>query len=117
MVMAGVTRLITVSGEALGQHPGWTMTILVKLLLKNILADAVEADAIIQQTDLDWTIVRPYRISEGNAVHRYAISPIPFRSPLFIRLSARPDVVDFVARVTKEGSYTRQVAYLSTRGI
>lgn len=117
MAQTGVKRLVTVSGAALGQHPGLLMTLLVKLLLKHILADASEADALIQKTELDWTIVRPSRINEAAAVQKYDISPVPFRSPLLIRLSARPDVVDFVARVTREASYTRQVAYLSTRSI
>jgi putative NADH-flavin reductase len=117
MTQVGVKRFVSLSGVALGEKPGFVMTIIRQLLLKNIYADALEADGIIQRTDHDWTIVRPYRMTEGPATQKYQISTEPFPSPIFIRLTSRPDVVDFITRVTQEGTYPRQVAYLSTRGI
>jgi len=117
MTQAGVKRFVSLSGVALGEKPGFVMTIIRKLLLKNIYADALESDAIIQRTDHEWTIVRPYRMTGGQTTQKYLISTEPFPSPVFIRLTSRADVADFIARVTQEGTYPRQIAYLSTRGI
>ena len=117
MTQAGVKRFVSLSGVALGEKPGFVMTIIRKLLLKNIYADALESDAIIQRTDHEWTIVRPYRMTGGQATQKYLISTKPFPSPVFIRLTSCADVADFMARVTQEGTYSRQIAYVSTRGI
>jgi putative NADH-flavin reductase len=117
MTQAGVTRFVSRSGVALGEQPGFVMTIIRKLLLKNVYADALESDAIIQRTDHEWTIVRPYRMTGGRATQTYRISTKPFPSPVFIRLTSRADVADFMTRITQEGTYPRQIAYVSTRGI
>src|SRR2546421_586071 len=117
MAQAGVKRFVSLSGVALGEKPGFVMTIIRQLLLKNVYADALESDAIIQRTDHDWTIVRPYRMTGGQTTQKYLISTEPFPSPVVIRLTSRPDVADFIARGTQEGTYPLQIAYLSTRGI
>jgi len=117
MTQLGVKRLVFLSGVAMGEKPGILMTILRLLLLKEVYADAVAADAIVQPTDLDWTIVRPYRMTNGPQTQKYRISLQPFRAPILLRLTSRGDVVDFMARATLEGTYLRQTAYLSTHGI
>jgi len=96
---------------------GHVMTIIRQLLLNNVYADALESDAIIRRTDHEWTIVRPYRMTAGQSTRKYLISTEPFPSPVFIRLTSRGDVADFMARVTQDGTYPRQIAYVSTRGI
>ena len=81
MTQVGVKRFVSLSGVALGEKPGFVMTIIRQLLLKNVYADAIESDAIIQRTDHEWTIVRPYRMTGGQSTLKKLL---PF---LLIRLS------------------------------
>ncbi len=87
-----------------------------RLVLDRLLSQG-HVMTIIRRTDHEWTIVRPYRMTAGQSTRKYLISTEPFPSPVFIRLTSRGDVADFMARVTQDGTYPRQIAYVSTRGI
>lgn len=117
MRQAGVNRLICISGAGLGDNAGFLIQNIVRpLLLKNVYADALAQDTLIQQSDLDWTIVRPYRLTNG-AESNYQAAAKPFRSPLIIRMTSRSDVAAFMMREAVTPRYVRHIAYVSSRAI
>lgn len=115
MQRTGVRRLICISGAALRDNAGFIIQNIVQpLLLRNVYADAVAQDSLIASSDLDWTIVRPYRLTTTVAPPAYSVSDAPFRSPLLLRWTRRSDVADFMVREAQANAYVRRKAYIST---
>lgn len=79
MKNAGARRLITISGSMLddtGDGPllryvGKPMT---RRILANVCADMRRAEDAIHESDLDWTIVRPPRLSDHAATGKWRIA-------------------------------------------
>lgn len=66
-----VSRLVTLvgAGVEMGGDASsigrWVMRSVMKLMVGEMLADAQQHSDIIAETDLDWTIVRPPRLTDG----------------------------------------------------
>lgn len=76
MRTAGVSRLavITASGPFTDGDGVFTRYIakpLVQRLLRNQFDDMVATERVIGESGLDWTVVRPPRLTDGAARHRY----------------------------------------------
>jgi putative NADH-flavin reductase len=77
MQKAGARRLLTVSGSIVadeGESP--YLRYLLKpvarrTFLRHVCADMRAAEAEVEATDLDWTIMRPPRLTAGPATGRY----------------------------------------------
>jgi nucleoside-diphosphate-sugar epimerase len=74
---AGVRRLIAVTGIEAGDSRGSTgflhARVLFPLILQRIYADKSAQEALIRQSGLDWTIVRPGILTDGPATGRYRV--------------------------------------------
>ncbi|MCG3174576.1 MAG: hypothetical protein GMKNLPBB_02821 [Myxococcota bacterium] len=76
----GVTRLACVTGCLIG-HPREHLRGIYRLpfefgeKMKAMLADRREQERLIMASGLDWTIVRPPRLTNGPAKGRYATGP------------------------------------------
>ena len=67
---AGVRRLVVVSVSAIeGSHP-WFFIQLVRWLLRKPYADFGRMEALVRSSGLDWTIVRPPRLTNARAMGR-----------------------------------------------
>jgi putative NADH-flavin reductase len=84
MRSAGTRRLVVVSGTGPfdeGEGPGMRYVIkpIGRLFLKNVFADFVAMEDIVRTSGLDWTILRPSRLTD-KAAHRslpHAARPEP----------------------------------------
>lgn len=72
----GVSRLIAITAG--GTHPGWDRNnaVFYELFIKRILLrgqyqDMRRMEAIIQESDVDWTIVRPSGLSDDEGTGNY----------------------------------------------
>lgn len=74
MTSAGVRRLVFTSALGVGDSYG-DAPIVAKLffltLLRDIYADKLIGDRLIASTDLDWTIVRPSKMTDGPLTASY----------------------------------------------
>lgn len=114
----GVMHLVCISGAGLGDNAGIIMTYIIRpLLLKNVYADALAQDALIQRSSLDWTIVRPYRLTDGQGTAHYKVAFAPFPSPLIIRSTTRADVADFMLKEVQTRNFSKKIAFISTRRV
>jgi len=108
MVRSGPRRLIYLS--FLGVRGGRQQLSLLgrylvaPLILRNVVIDHEAKEKIITQSGLDWTIVRPPRLSNGPHTRNYrhggnirAVSVIPMIS--------RADVADFMLRQLDDHAY------------
>jgi putative NADH-flavin reductase len=74
----GVRRLVCVTGAMIG-HPrdrlvGWVYPLMARLLPRSqrrVLADRRRQEEIVAQSRLDWTLVRPPRLSNERATGNY----------------------------------------------
>jgi putative NADH-flavin reductase len=76
MQKTGARRLLTVSGSIVADEGESPYLRLIKPLvrrtfLRHVCADMRAAEAEVEATDLDWTIIRPPRLTAGPVTGRY----------------------------------------------
>jgi uncharacterized protein YbjT (DUF2867 family) len=100
MIIAGVKRLISVTGLGAGDsrgHGGLLYDALVfPLLLKRVYDDKDVQEWIIRSSGLDWTIVRPGLLTNRPAKGRYRI--LTAAEDWRFGLISRADVADFLVQ-------------------
>lgn len=107
MRAAGVSRLIWISSHGVGDsrgHSGFLFEhIVVPLRLQAEFADKECQEALVAASDLDWTIIRPARLTSGPPTRRLRAQP---RLPISIRNSiSRADVAEFALTELEHGSH------------
>lgn len=76
MDKAGTRRLLVLSGSIAADGGGFLLRYLLKPLarrtfLRHVCADMQQAEAAVAGTGLDWTVVRPPRLTGGRATGKY----------------------------------------------
>ncbi|HVZ69497.1 MAG TPA: SDR family oxidoreductase [Rhizomicrobium sp.] len=110
MQNAGLKRTVLVTGLGAGDsrgHQGWLYdNVLFPIFLSRSYADKDRAEAIFQKSSLDWTIVRPGRLTNGpkKANMEALLSPETYR---FGSIS-RSDVAAFILDCIEKGTFMRQ---------
>jgi putative NADH-flavin reductase len=112
----GVRRLIVETSLDVGDSRGelgWAFTWIFRpLLLRNIFADKEVQERIIQDSGLDWVIVRPAYLTNGPQTGKYKVWM--GRRPMATtgRIS-RVDVADFMLKQLTNDTYLRKTPGLS----
>jgi putative NADH-flavin reductase len=116
MKQHGVRRLVSTTGAGVRQPEdapklidhliGWLLNVMIKELVKDSAAN-VKA---IQDSGLDWTIVRFPRLVDGSHTRRYRVGFVGKDSG--IRVS-RADAADFVLRELIERKWLRKAPIVS----
>jgi putative NADH-flavin reductase len=113
-------RVITVSGGGLGAKPGFVMEkILVPALLKEPLFDALQMEAALKTAPaevLDAVIVRPYRLTDGEATEHWTVVPEDYKAPFVLRYTTRADVAQCVVREAEEWKHGGSIVNVFTGG-
>ena len=110
MQTAGVRRLIVVGLATLFPDIGMFGRVLRKTLLRNIADDSAEMERIVKATRLDWTIVRPPRLTDGVRTEQYGIADD--RLPMGAGANAtvnRADVAHFMLNEVEQPGHMRRV--------
>jgi uncharacterized protein YbjT (DUF2867 family) len=85
MKAAGVSRLIWISSHGVGDSAGHSgllfERIVVPLRLRAELADKERQEALVTASDLDWTIIRPARLTNGPLTRRLRGGPAADQHP------------------------------------
>jgi len=107
MRAAGVSRLILITSHGVGDSRGRSGFVFERIIvpwrLRAEFADKERQEALVSASDLDWTIVRPARLTNGPARGRPRARP---RLPVTIRDSiSRADVARFVLGELGDGTY------------
>lgn len=112
----GVRRLLMVSslgvGDSQGQLGPIYTRILIPLLLKEIFADKETAEAVVRESPLDWTLVRPGRLTNARLTGRYRAAPDAARGRWFPRI-ARADVADYMLNALERKQAIRETIALA----
>ena len=82
------------------------------LLLRDAYADHQAQETLVQESGLDWTIVRPGAYTDGPATGAYRHGFPPTEHGLKLKIS-RADVADFLLRQLTDPGYLHQAPSLS----
>lgn len=80
MKLAGVSRMYCVSASGLDVNPThpfivrWLTRNVLQRILRNMYADQRVMESIVRTSSLDWTIVRPPRLTDKPVTGRYRIA-------------------------------------------
>ena len=110
MNATGVNRLLIVGVAALFDDAGILARVLRNTLLTNVANDSAEMERIVKATHLDWTIVRPPRLTNGPLTERYGVSDghLP-RGAGAAALVSRADVAHFLLGEVERPAHLRRV--------
>ncbi len=116
MDAAGVQRLICLSSLGVGDSRAnlgfFTKHVVVGLFLRHAFADHKRQEAVIRQSPLEWTIVRPPRLLDTprTGVYRHGFPP----SDRDIKGQiSRADVADFMLKQLTDDSYLQRTPGVS----
>lgn len=114
---AGLKRTVLVTGLGAGDsrgHQGWLYdNVVFPLFLARSYADKDRAEAVLQKSDLDWTIVRPGRLTDGPKKNKVEalLTPKTYRYGTI----SRADVAAFVLDCIEQNTYLRQTPQIVDR--
>jgi putative NADH-flavin reductase len=115
MRAAGVRRLVAITGIGAGEtrgHGGWLYNrVIFPLFTRNRYADKDRQEAMIERTDLDWTIVRPAPFAARAGGGRWTVvTDIP--PGLQLRSITRAEVAGFILDCVEDGGFIRQKPFI-----
>ena len=104
---SGVRRLELVSSALLFREAGILPGILKVTLFRQMLPDMAAMEAEACQSEFDWTMVRPPRLTNGPARHSYRIADGSLPKGGF--LISRADVAHFMIGEAEHPTHVRQI--------
>ncbi|MHA7852447.1 NAD(P)-dependent oxidoreductase [Roseovarius sp.] len=113
MQARGPRRLVAVTGFGAGRSRA-ALSTLERLPFKAIMGRAYDdksrQEAMIEASDLDWTIVRPGILTSNRGTGRYRVlsAPEEWRNGII----PRADVADFILSAIEQGSHLRAAPVL-----
>ncbi|MBX2865084.1 MAG: SDR family oxidoreductase [Leptolyngbyaceae cyanobacterium MAG.088] len=116
MEHTGVRRFICQStmgtGDSWGNLNFFWKYIMFGLILRHVFADHQLQESYVQQSNLDWTIVRPGAFIEGDRTgqYRHGFPGTDKTSKLKI---TRGDIADFILKQLSDNTYLHQASSLS----
>lgn len=116
MKQTGVRRLICQStlgtGDSWGNLDFYWKYIMFGFILRQVFADHEQQEALVRNSNLDWTIVRPGAFIDGPRTGRYRHSFPGTDRSITLKIS-RADVADFILQQLADPSSMHQTPSLS----
>jgi len=112
-----VKRLISLSSLGVGESREnldfFTKHIIVDIFLRHPFADHKRQEAVVRQSSLDWTIVRPPHLIDGPRTGEYQHGFATHFRKIKSKIS-RADVADFMLHQLSSDTYIRRIHSNST---
>ena len=112
----GVRRLVSTTGAGVRQpedkpkFADYALGFLLNLLAKDVVLDSAENVRVIQASDLDWTVVRFPRLTDGDYTRNYKVGYVGKDSGTQI---SRADAADFVLNELVKKQWLRKLPIVS----
>lgn len=115
MQAAKVKRLVAITGVGSGEtrgHGGWFYNrVIFPLFTRNRYADKDRQEALIQRSELDWTIIRPAPFTaHASAGPLRIVTDIP--PDLQLRSINRAEVATFILDILENGQFIHQKPFI-----
>src|SRR6202162_4423961 len=111
MQQGRVERLLFVSSFGVNAKMFWPEKLLLRTLFRNLFTDLPVQEKLIKESGLDWTIVRPARLTNGPKTGECRSEEYIYIHP-FTSIS-RADVADFLLKEAISSEYQRKVVTIS----
>ncbi|MDB4955807.1 MAG: Flavin reductase [Myxococcales bacterium] len=110
MEATGVRRLLILGVAMLFEDAGVIATVLRKTLLRYVAGDSSAMELVVRASPLDWTIVRPPRLTAGPRTERYDVAEdrLPTGTGGTAKIS-RADVAHFLLSEAEAPLHVRRV--------
>jgi putative NADH-flavin reductase len=108
-----VKRFICMSSVGiLGNDSGfWFGKIILPLFLKQVIEDKKRQMKLLQESNLEWVLIRPVGLTDAPKTGKYQIyDNIPGSSKI-----PRADVADFILKLMTDKKYDRKMPAISSR--
>jgi putative NADH-flavin reductase len=112
MQAAGIRRLLIVSAAVLFENEGFFYWLARNTFLRNVAEDTAAMERVVMATDLDWTIVRPPRLTMGALTGRYAVAE--GRMPRGRQSISRADVAHFLLEEVEHPRHVRRMVGITS---
>lgn len=106
LARAGVRRYIIVS-QGLLYHTTNPIVLLIRWFLRRTVADSTRMEQVVAASELDWTIVRPPKLSNGNARRGYRSARNSM--PRGAWSMQRADLATFLLDEAEQGAHPRTI--------
>lgn len=117
MKREGVNKIVSLSGGGLPfpakDQPGFvdkTIRLIMKIAVPKILRDAVEHHKVLEESKLDWVIVRAPRLTNDPATGTYRVGWVGVNASTQI---GREDLADFILRQVESDEFLLQMPFVS----
>jgi putative NADH-flavin reductase len=107
MQSAGIRRLLIVSAAILFEDMGVLAALLRRTLLRNVVVGSGEMEQIVTASNLEWTIVRPPRLTNAPPTGRHQVADN--RYPPGKRALSRADLAHFLLDELDQRIHLRQI--------
>ena len=115
MRATGVRRLLVVGVAVLFEGEGLLPAIARRTFLRNVARDSAEMERLVRASGLDWTVVRPPRLTDGALTRTYGVAD--GRMPPAARSSiSRADVADFLLDELERPAHVGRIVGLASVG-
>jgi putative NADH-flavin reductase len=116
MEKVGIRRLICLStlgtGDSWGNLDFYWKYVMFGFILRQVFADHERQEALVRNSNLDWTIVRPGALTDGPLTGQYRHSFPSSDRNIALQVS-RADVADFILKQLSDQSSLHQTPSLS----
>jgi putative NADH-flavin reductase len=107
MEATGRRRLLIVSAALLFDDGGVLVPLLRSTLLRNVYEGAMAMESVVRASGLEWTIVRPPRLTNGPLTRSYAAED--GKMPRGSVVVSRADVADFLLDAAEHNEHVREI--------
>ncbi len=108
MHLAGVGRLVCLSALGCGESrtllPFFYKYLICPIFLRHVYRDHEIQEKYVRSSELDWTIVRPAVLTNGQLTRTYLHGDMAASKPLKMKIS-RADVADFMLKQLSESIF------------
>jgi putative NADH-flavin reductase len=116
MHLKRVRRGLFVSQGYFAATPGPVVDLVVRpLFLKDAVQEALLSERQVQDSGLDWTLVRPATLTQGPRTGKCKAQVAP-PMPVIARFVSRADVAEFLLDEAAQGQFVKRVVTLGARG-
>jgi uncharacterized protein YbjT (DUF2867 family) len=112
LARAGAVRYVAMSSAMVAPVSFVFDRIVRPLIFRNLYREHREKEALILSTNLDWTIVRPSKLTDLPAKGYVESTTVRPKGPITI---SRYDVADFISKVISQDLYHREAVFLVSR--
>jgi putative NADH-flavin reductase len=108
MRASGLRRLLIVSSMLFDSNSEWLTLLMGRTLLRHVVADQQAMEELVRRSDLDWTLIRAARLTNGALTGKYSVSDQPGGAGFSGKAMSREDLACMMLDGAERGDYVKQ---------